>query len=100
MRIPKGSTPPHAADARDAARGISYPAAQMQASRMGTLCGPPVGECIPFWDDHRPPGRPCNASSPPTHRMTLMISVMQMQVQVQMQIPSDHAGTPAAHEVR
>jgi len=52
--------PPHAADARDAARGLWYPAAQMQASRMGPLCWPPVGDCIPFWDSHRP-------GWPPTH---------------------------------
>lgn len=41
-------------------------------------------------------GRPRTAPSPPTYRMTLMISVMQMQVQMQMQIPTGHAGTSAS----
>lgn len=70
--------------------------AQMQASRRGPLCGPPVGEWIPFWDSHRPGGRRCTAPSPPMYGMTLMISVMQMQVQMQVQMPTDHAGTSAA----
>lgn len=39
---PKGSTPPHAADARDAGRGLLYQAAQMQASRRGPSVGRPL----------------------------------------------------------